>query len=442
MTTRSYVRIFSFVLAAVTVLAGYAIVNMNRANSYKMQLENSYQQSLNELSENLDAIETNLTKSIYSNSDKMLLEISSDLYAECGEAKEALSRLPVSQMNLGSTYKFISQASDYSTYIAKKIASGENITDEEHKNLSTLLNYSKKLNESVEGMVSICNNGGKITASNVKSSANVSVNAISTDMTAAEEAFKNYPTLLYDGPFADAVLNRDAQMIKNKDNISKEQAHTIAATALNCNINQVGNENDMEGNIPCYTFTCGQKNIGITKQGGYVAFILYGGKITQSSITEDNARNIAKAYLKNIGYENMAETYYMTNENVCVINFAYSKDGVTYYSDLIKVGISMADGKVLSLEADGFLTNHIDRGTFKGKIKLDDIKKNVSPYLKVLGTKKCVIPKDNGLEIDCYELHCESSETGEEVLIYINAQSGAEENILLLLYSDGGTLTK
>lgn len=442
MTTRSYVRIFSFVLAAVTVLAGYAIVNMNRANSYKMQLENSYQQSLNELSENLDAIETNLTKSIYSNSDKMLLEISSDLYAECGEAKDALSRLPVSQMNLGSTYKFISQASDYSTYIAKKIASGENISDEEHKNLSTLLNYSKKLNESVEGMVSICNSGGKITASNVKSSNNVNINAISTDMTSAEEAFKNYPTLLYDGPFADAVLNREAQMIKNKDIISKEQAREVAATALNCNINQVGNENDEDGSIPCYTFTCGQKNIGITKQGGYVAYILYGGKITQSTITENNARNIAKAYLKNIGYENMAETYYMTNENICVINYAYKKDGVTYYSDLIKVGISMADGKVLSLEADGFLTNHIDRKEFKETVKLDDVKKNISPYLKVLGTKKCVIPKENGTEVGCYELHCESSETGEEVLIYINAQSGAEENILLLLYSDGGTLTK
>lgn len=442
MTTRSYVRIFSFVLAAVSVLAGYAIINMNHANSYKMQLENSYQQSLNELSENLDAIETNLTKSIYSNSDKMLLEISSDLYAECGEAKDALSRLPVSQMNLGSTYKFISQASDYSTYIAKKIASGEKITDEEHKNLSTLLNYSRKLNDSVEGMVSICNSGGKITASNVKNKANINVNAISADMTAAEEAFNNYPTLLYDGPFADAVLNREPQMIKNKDYISKEQAREIAATALNCNINQVGNANDEEGKIPCYTFTCGQKNIGISKQGGYVAYILYGGKITQASITEDNARNIAKSYLKSIGYENMAETYYMTNDNICVINYAYSQNGITYYSDLIKVGISMADGKVLSLEAEGFLTNHIERKAFTEKIKLDDIKKNASPYLKILDTKKCVIPKENGLEIECFELHCESSETGEEVLIYVNAQTGAEENILLLLYSDGGTLTK
>lgn len=442
MTTRSYVRIISFVFAIIAALAGYAIINMNYANSYKMQLENSYQQSLNELSENLDAIETNLTKSVYSNSDKMLLEISADLYAECGEAKEALSRLPVSQMNLGSTFKFISQASDYSTYIAKKISSGESITDEEHKNLSTLLNYSRKLNESVESMVSICNSGGKITASNVKNRNNISVNALSNDMTSAEEAFKNYPTLLYDGPFADAVLNRDAHMVKDKDEISKDEARAIAATALNCNINQVSYENDDASNIPCYVFTCGQKNIGITKNGGYVAYILYGGKISQSSITDDNARNIAASYLKKLGYEDMKETYYMTNNNICVINFAYNKDNITYYSDLIKVGVSMQDGKVVSLEAKGYLTNHIDRAPFEEGISIDEAKKNISPYLKILNTGNCFIPLDNGLEAACYELHCESSETGEEVLIYVNAKTGAEENILLLLYSDGGTLTK
>ncbi|MFQ8957741.1 MAG: hypothetical protein ACLR6O_02260 [Eubacterium sp.] len=50
-------------------------------------------------------METNLTKSIYSNSDKMLMDIK-DLYAECSQAKDAL-RLPIEQMNLGSTYKFI-----------------------------------------------------------------------------------------------------------------------------------------------------------------------------------------------------------------------------------------------------------------------------------------------------------------------------------------------
>lgn len=442
MIKRSYVRIISFIITAITVLGGYAIVNMNNANKYKTQLENSYQQSLNELAESLDAIETNLTKSIYSNSDKMFLDISADLYAECTEAKEALSRLPVGQMNLSSTYKFISQASDYATYIAKKAASGEDISEEEHKNLSTLLNYAKRLGESVESMVSICNNGGKITASNVRSNAGVSINALTGDMTSAEQAFKNYPTLLYDGPFADAVLNREPQMTKDKEEISQDKAKEIAAKALGCNVNQVSFEVEENGNIPCYVFTHGQKNIGISKQGGYVCYILYGGKITKSTISADNAINLAKKYLSNLGFDNMTQTYYMTSNNVCVVNFAYTENNVIYYSDLIKVGISMQDGKVLSLESEGYLTNHVEREAFNQKIKTQDAQKGLSPYLKVLGSRACVIPLDSAVEVQCIEFHCESLETGEETLIYVNAQTGAEENILLLLYSDGGTLTK
>ena len=390
----------------------------------------------------MDSIETNLTKSVYSNSDKMLIEISSNLYSECNEAKGALSRLPVGQMNLSSTYKFISQAGDYAAYIAQKAASGKKISDEEHKNLSTLLSYAQQLNDSISAMVSTCNNGGRITSSNVKNNNNVNVNALTNDMDNAETAFKDYPTLLYDGPFADAVLNREPEMLKSKDTYTKEEARDTAAYAMNCSADQVNFSSEEDGKIPCYVFTYGQKTVGITKSGGYVAYMLYGGKITQSAITDKNAVNIAKSYLEKLGYENMKETYYMTDNNICVINFAYTEGNVIYYSDLIKVGVSMGDGKIVSLEAKGFLINHREREKFVTSKSQEDMQKNISPYLNVLGVKSCVIPKDNGTEAMCYEFHCESTETNEEVLIYVNTKTGAEENILLLLYSDGGTLTK
>ena len=440
MTKRGYIRLLSYSIAVVAALAGFAIMNMNMATQYKARLENNYQQSLNELSETMDSIETNLTKSVYSNSDKMLYEISSDLYSECNEAKDALSRLPVGQMNLSSTYKFISQAGDYATYIAQKVASGKTISDEEHKNLNTLLNYANQLNESINSMVSVCNNGGLITASNVKNENNISVNSLTNDMTTAENAFKDYPTLLYDGPFADAVLNREPEMIKNAESYSREDARDVAASAMGCSVDQVNFETEEEGNIPCYIFTYGQKTVGVTKSGGYAAYMIYGGKITKSTITAKNAVNIAKKYLKKLGFENMKETYYMTDNNICVINFAYTNNNVIYYSDLIKVGVSMNDGKVVSIETEGYLTNHRERPAFKMTKKQTDVQKSISPYLNVLDVKNCIIPKDDGTEAMCYEFHCESTDTNEEVLIYVNTTTGAEENILLLLYSDGGTL--
>ena len=138
----------------------------------------------------------------------------------------------------------------------------------------------------------------------------------------------------------------------------------------------------------------------------------------------------------------MESSYYAVSGNVCTINFAYSKDGVTCYSDLIKVGVSMSDGTIVSLEAKGFLTNHEDRDIPDFKVSEKEAEKAVSQYLTIKNTKKCIIPKDNGKEVACWEITVQSSETGEDALIYVNAATGVEEDIMLLLYSDNGTLTK
>lgn len=441
MTKRGYIRLFSYAIAFTMVLAAYGIVNASAANSYKTRLENTYQQSLNELAENMDSVETNLTKSVYSDSDKMLAEISRDLYAECSQAKDALSRLPVEQMNLSSTYKFISQASDYAAYIAQKAGAGEKISDEEHQNLQKLLTYAQKLGDSVSSMASIANSGAAISTEDLQG-ASVKISALDTGFSGAENTFKDYPTLLYDGPFADAVLNKQSQLLKSSDKIEKDAAREIAAKAIGCNISEISYSGEEAGNMPCYVFTFSQKTVGITQRDGYVAYILYGGKITKSSISEDNAVNLAQSYLKNIGYSGMQSTYYAVNNNICVINFAYKSGSTIYYSDLVKVGVSMNNGNIVSLEAQGYLTNHTDRKNIDCKMTEKAAANKISKYLTAGECKKCVIPKDNGTEVECYEFLCNSSETGDDVLIYINADTGEEENILLLLYSDGGTLTK
>ena len=44
-------------------------------------------------------------------------------------------------------------------------------------------------------------------------------------------------------------------------------------------------------------------------------------------------------------------------------------------------------------------------------------------------------------EILCYEFACKG-QNDEDILVYVNTDTLQEENILLLLKTDGGTLTK
>lgn len=443
MTKRSIIRAVSFSICIVAVLSAYAIIGHNRSVAYKARLEVSYQKSLFELSECLDSIETNLTKSAYATTPTMITNLSEDLYSECNSAKNALSILPIDRLNLNGAYKFLTQATDYSNYLAAKIRTGEQISDKEYENLKAMLEYSKKYSGYIDEMVAKCYAGGKITEGEIKSKHDGStISNMSLNFDEAEKTFTDYPVLLYDGPFADAVLNRKPEMTKSGKKMSKEECHAIAAKALNVKPAELKFQSEEEGLIPCYDFAYNNSIIAVTKSGGYVAYIICSDQVKTKTITEENAKNIAKSYLKSLGYDGMESTYFTTANNVCVINFAYSENNVIRYTDLIKIGISLSDGKVYSLEAKGYLTNHRNREAYTAKISESEAVQRLSSNVEVISSKTCLIPKENGKEAFCYEFHCKSKGSKQEVLIYINAETGEEENILLLLYSDNGTLTK
>ncbi|MBQ8077854.1 MAG: germination protein YpeB [Eubacterium sp.] len=441
-TRRSYIRAVSYMLAIFGILTAFAIINTNEKREYKTKLEASYQQSLGELSGCLDTVNTDLTKTLYSNSSKELYALSRDLFAQCQSAKNAVSRLPVSQMELANVYKFLSQASDYAQFIGNEVSEGKSITPAQHKTLFTLLEYAEKFSNSADDMVKKSQAGALITDGAVKSDTKISTGALDVDFSNGAKTFESFPTLLYDGPFADQVLNKKSKLLKAAQEKTKDECKAIAAKAIGVNKNRVTFAESDKSSIPCYTFRCGRYTISITRQGGYVKSILYSGAVTSAAITEQNAQNIAQQYLKSIGYGSMSANYYSVQDNICTVNFVYKQGDMLCYSDLIKCGVALDSGKIVSLDSATYITNHIPRSKFSPAISSKSAQKKLSPYLTVNDVSKCVIPKESGKDVQCYEFNCTSSDTGEDALVYINAKTGAEEDIMLLLYTDGGTLVK
>lgn len=437
MKRRNIVRICSFAFCAVAALAAFAIMGNIKSNSYQTRLEAAYQRNLMQLSECLDSIETSLSKSQYATSSEMMNKISGDLYSECCTAKNALSSLPISQLNLTGAYKFLSQAGDYARYLSAK----EQVTQEEYDNLALLLTYAQEYSDFADTIVSRCNAGGNITDNEVAlESSDLKVSSFSADFSSAEETFEGYPTLLYDGPFADAVLNKESAMIKSAEKKDQDECRKIAAAALGVDEGGVVYKTEESGTLPAYVFSYKLYTIAVTKNGGYIAYILNEGTPSEQAITEDNAINVAKDYMNKIGYSDMKESYYTVYNNVCTINFAYCKDNITYYSDLIKVGVSLSDGNIFSLEADGYLVNHTEREVPGFAAEQNGVELNSN--VEILSASRCLIPKSSGVEVFCNEYHCKNKSTGQEVLIYTDSETGEEEDILLLMYSDNGTLTK
>ncbi len=440
MKTRGYVRITSFMAVGLGILIATSVANTRNMNYYKNELEVGYRHSLSELAECLSTVNTDLNKCLYSNSSSQQQRLSRDLLANCTSAKNAISRLPVSQLELGNTYKFLSQAGDYAQYIENKLRNGNPITEQEHKNLKVLFEYSERFSKSASDMLKIVSSGSRITDGSVKSSTKLSYTPVSGGFNDSVKSFESFPTLLYDGPFSDRVLNKKSALLNDSEIKTREECKAVAAKALSVNPNRVSYDSDELSLLPCYVFKSGRYTVSVTKQGGYVKSILYSGVISRSDISPENAVNLAKKYLDSIGYKYMKESYYSVNNNICTVNFAYAKNNLYVYSDLIKVGISMADGKIVSLDSATYLTNHTGNKTFKDAKSPTVAQKKLSPYVSVNGVKKCVIPKEDGKEVQCWEFLCTSADTGEDTLIYLNAKTLEEEDIMLLLYTDGGTI--
>ena len=85
--------------------------------------------------------------------------------------------------------------------------------------------------------------------------------------------------------------------------------------------------------------------------------------------------------------------------------------------------------------------NHSKREISEEKISPEEARKTVSDDLKIISEKACLIPLDTGKEACCYEFRCKDKK-GQEVLVYIDKETGEERDILLLLYADDGVLTR
>lgn len=444
MSRRKYIRIISFLSFLSVFLCVSTAVFGFRAYKYKLYATVSNERAISELCENLDNISTVLQKGVYSNSKAMLSDISSKIERSAACAKVSLGQLTDKSVDTEEIYKFLSQVGDFTSSILKNLNDKNEISSTQRDSIEKLYSYSSSLASSIG---EIRDGYYDSTVTFEKDYSNLSLNKkdeaelFSDSVNDIEQSLADYPTLVYDGPFADSVLKREALFVKGKDEITAAQAKEKAAKLLGADSTSLRQESDEDSALSLYCFSMGEKSIAITKQGGYLCYMTNSDFSLESTISEKEAVKRAKAYLDSIGYENMSETYYSDWDGVCTVNFAYYQDGVTYYSDLIKVSVALDSGKVVAIDARGFLTNHCQRSIPKEILSKEQCQKKLCENLSVVSCKKALIPLSSGKESFCYEFHCKDKNSNE-VLVYLNAQTAQEENILLLLYADGGVMTK
>ena len=162
-------------------------------------------------------------------------------------------------------------------------------------------------------------------------------------------------------------------------------------------------------------------------------------EVSVENLTYEQANEKGIEFLNQKGFNNMKQTYYLKNEGVITINYAYQQDGVLMYPDLIKLKVALDNGQILGIETTGYLNNHTQRDVSKVKITKEQAKEKLNKNLNIQSETLAIIPTEWKTEKLCYEFKGKVEET--EYLVYINAENGEEEQILIITNTPNGVLT-
>lgn len=441
--TRKKTRTFVAVIVVLAIVSGVLtlgyIGNTVAMTNYATQLENNYQRSVYELMTDVNNIETNLSKAVVSTGTATRQKLFNNIYTQCTQANEDLSRLPINHESVNQTTNFINQMGGFSYYAENKLKNGQNLSEQDNQSIQDLHEMSVYIQKILNDFMTQ-NNGRYSILANTKNVADNS-NSFNTMFSNMQAEGVEYPTLIYDGPFSESQVKKEVKGLTGEE-ISQQQAQEkLEKIFENKKYSKLEYQGETNGIFQTYNFSFydaenKQFYIQIAKKGGFL--------LTVSSYIVSDADKLelgeceqkAEEFAKSIGIDVRA-VWSTKVTGVAYINLTPIVDDIIIYPDMIKVKVSCDTGEILGWEAQSYAYNHTDR-TLSATISEASARSKVSASLNIETQKLTLIPIEYGEETVCYEYKCRLNNS--TYYVYINAKTGEEEQILKVIDTTNGNL--
>ena len=437
------------ILAVALVVLGIWGYNTNEeGTSYKTLVTNTYEDNFITLQESLKNMESSLSKALVASNDSYLRNLLLDAWRYSISGSTAVNNLPLSHVSLKESCEVITQAGDYCYSVAQKVDSSEDITEEEMNNLQKIKDGVYTIMKNVESLSEKFQNGeiSFLREDNDFYLSDETENEIDNLFSGINKSSMEYPKLIYDGPFSEGLKEQGPKMDLGEE-IDEAKAKELVAKFLD-NDKNLEKTTDDDGIIPCYVFESNTDEdnketyyrIKISKDGGHILQVVSNREIEEQKLSLKDAQAKAKEFLEKNGFKNMSENYYETYGNKTVFNFVYEQDNVIIYPDLVKVQVALDNGEIVGFEASTYYMSHYDRDIPKASVSMQQAQKNVSSSLEITSKKLAIIPLDGGSEVLCYEFKGKTKDD-EWYIVYINADTGKQQEILKIIEANESVLT-
>ena len=385
---------------------------------------NTCARSGEELSDSVSAMSVSLEKLRVTGSAAARVLALEDIVRESAEAEKLLSRLPQSQIQNMGLAAFLTRIGDYARSVSKRLLSGGSFDERDAEQLDSMISAVGELNERLGGMVM----NGEMPVGTEEFDY--------YDVSADEPSEPEYPTLIYDGPFSESTEKAEPLGLYGEDG-SAEDAQRLAESIAGVPLTFDGKA---EGRIPTYDCSAEGVDISITVRGLHLKYYMAAPSSDASGVPDDGEYekyvSAGKDFLSSLGFDGMEPTYAQFCDGTALISFAWSLDGTIVYNDLVKVWIDRETLKPVGADAQNWLFSHREREIPAPTLSESEARERVSENLSVENIRLALIPTSPMAEALCYEFRGKCAEC--EFIVYINAETGFEEQIFKIVSDENG----
>ncbi|MBE7075886.1 MAG: hypothetical protein E7375_02300 [Clostridiales bacterium] len=427
------------ILGASTLGLGIAYGMANsQASQYSLQLENIYKKNYYELVDNINGADMKISKLLVADSDKYIAKMLTELSQSAKEMQNNIAALPLSGENIMQSVRFINQMSGYTQVLEEKLAEGGTLSERDYATLNemheSLTDMKKYMNQMSQQMI----NGYSILRSSSRINGAYDEFSIEFAQIKADDA--DFPTMIYDGPFADSIVNQEIKGLTGKE-ISKDEAYKKVDSIFKNTMN-MSYDGQTNGRFNTYNFMLMNSNnqkiyVQASKKGGHIITVSGNVESDMKNIDFAKAKKIALDFAKENGVEDAEVVWSEELNSQAYFNIAPTQNGIVLYPDLVKVKVDMENAEVIGYDAISYWTNHTKRNLPKASLSVEDARKSIDQSFEIKNERKTLTPLDYNREVLCYEFECEKN--GATYYIYINAETGIEENILKVVETSDGS---
>ena len=448
--------IYSVIVAVLVVgVTTFACLIYIDRMQFGNRLQGKYQRELYDLTGNVQNLETDLSKVAVVSSSQQMTLLFGDIWRQAGAAADRVNALPITHTAISQTSKFLSQLSDFSYALIRGQGDGVKLTDKEWKTLSALKNNAAYLHEQLFSLQREMEDGN-FKWSEIRYEGNeilkkAQTNIVDQKFTGIDKQMQSHPTLIYDGPFSENVLNITPKVNAERTITLDDAKKKVINIFGKDKVQKIGSYSSKgDGKISVYPFYVILKgrnkdsavNVDISKHGGHLVYMLDPRDINSSTIDNKKAIDIGLKFLNDMGFKDMIPTFSQKDDNTIVISYVNTVTegdaNVIIYPDQIKLKVALDNGEIVGIEAEKYLIAHSKRKIPAPKLTIDQAREKVSRTLKITNVRLAIIPLLSQREVFTYEFVGKSDNT--TFIVYINAENGNEENILQIIDTPGGQL--